>query len=111
MSHHPHSLSLALPLCHCVAICDELGVGGTVVIRAALHPFQTHGLLSVHHLGLRHHRLQDAVPAQRRQTRGVLQQLYRGETHAYQRVPSLILANMDLNSYSFCLYRYHPISS
>lgn len=62
------------------AICDEPGAGGAVEFRHALRPFQSHGLLSLHHLGLCHHRLQDAVPAQCRQPYGVLQQLHQGET-------------------------------
>lgn len=86
--------SLALYLLSCappsfIAICNELGPGVALEFCHALRPFQSNGLLSLHHLGLCHHRLQDAVPAQCSQPCGVLQQLHCGKTghlntHAYK---------------------------
>lgn len=62
------------------ADCNESGAGGFMELRHAVRPFQTHGLVSLHRLGLCHHRLQDAVSAQRGQHCRILQQLHQGET-------------------------------
>lgn len=59
-------------LCCSVAIRDEPGPGGIVVSGDALWSLQAHGLMSVYTLGVCHHRVQDAVPAQRGQPHRVL---------------------------------------
>lgn len=99
--------SLALYLLSCfppsfIAICNELGPGGAVEFCHALRPFQSNGLLSLHHLGLCHHRLQDAVPAQCRQPRRVLQQLHFGKrghlnTNAYKHTLCFVSCKMFSN--------------
>lgn len=55
--------------CFLVAIRDEPGPGGVVVSGDALQSLRPHGFLFVNSLGVRHHRVQDAVPAQRCQPR------------------------------------------
>lgn len=65
--------------CLSEAVCDESGAGGAVVAGHALLPLQAHGVLPVYRLGVRHHHLQDAVPAERGQPRRVLSQLQHGE--------------------------------
>lgn len=65
--------------CLSEGVCDESGPGGAVVAGHALLPLQAHGILPVYGLGVRHHHLQDAVPAERGQPRRVLPQLQHGE--------------------------------
>lgn len=62
-----HSLKVVLWPLLSAAISDESGSGGALVSGHALCSLQAHGFLPVHHLGLHHYCLQDAVPAQRGQ--------------------------------------------
>ena len=57
----------------CAALGDEPGPGGALVSGHALLALRAHGLLSVHSLGVCHHHVQDAVPAQCGQPSRVLQ--------------------------------------
>lgn len=74
-----YSVNVVLFSCFSVAICDESGSGGVVVSGDALWSLQAHGILPVDSLGVRHHRLQNALPAQRCQPWWVFPQLQLGK--------------------------------
>lgn len=71
--------------CSCAAVGDEPGPGGAVVPGHALRSLPAHGLLPVHAVGVCHHRVQDAVPAECGQPHGVRQQLQPGKPHTHTR--------------------------